>query len=159
MVSKGCRVDVRVPDQDIGNVEVDSLRMKIGSNEANDFAASSGLGQQVLIAVKHIAEPHAVGVGHAARANDVAREIDGALAVGQNRLDANAISISYLRRSKQGLDLREDPGAPPSGKVTVTRCWLASMRSILMWLSEAAAVNPPASSTTAPSMVSPGLSS
>ncbi len=59
--------DVRVPDENIGNVKINCLRMKIRRHEANDLAMRSGLGKHVPIAVQHIAQAHAVCIGQPAR--------------------------------------------------------------------------------------------
>ena len=57
----------------------------------------SGFGQHVSIAVQHIAEAHAIRVGQPAWTYNVAFQINDALAVWQDRLNANAVSILYLK--------------------------------------------------------------
>ena len=71
------------------------------------MTARSRLWKQVLVAVQHVAETHAVGVGQPARAHHMTREVDGALAIGQDWGDANPISVLHLEaRDSVAIGLR-----------------------------------------------------
>src|SRR6185437_4494284 len=98
---EGLKVRVRVSDEDIGDAERDGLRMKVRGDKSDDFSSIRRFGQEVLVAVKHIAEAHSVGVGNASGADDVSGEIDYAAAVGQDGLDADSISVLHMKGSQQ----------------------------------------------------------
>src|SRR5580658_470747 len=57
--------------------------------------------------MQYIAEVHAIHVGQAARTRDMALQIDDPLAIGQDRFNANAIPILYLKRiDRRAISLR-----------------------------------------------------
>src|ERR1700679_3813132 len=56
-----------------------------------------GFRQHVPIAVEHIAKAQAVAIGPASRTHDMAREVNGSLAVGQDRFNTNPVSILDLK--------------------------------------------------------------
>ena len=90
---EGLQRDVTIADEDVGKVEGDGFGVQVGRGEANDFAQRGGLGEQIAIAVEQVAQVHAIAIRDAAGAGDMAFEIDGAVAVGENGVDVNAIAV------------------------------------------------------------------
>jgi hypothetical protein len=70
--------------------------MQIGRSEPDNFRTVRRLGQHVPIAVKHVAEAHAVAIGQTSGTNDMACEVNGLVAVRQDRIHANPVSILDL---------------------------------------------------------------
>jgi hypothetical protein len=150
--------EVSITDQQIGQVKVDRLGVKIRGDEADNLCMSSGLGEQVPITVEHVAEAHAVRIGHAAGTRDMALQIDDTLAIGQDRFDANAIPILYLKRiDRIAIGLR----TLLAGKIQRDCLALAVGIDALDGdvASAAATVKPPESSRSAASEVSPAFTS
>ena len=73
--------------------------MKIRRIQANNFrVAARWFGKQIFVGSENVGDAHVVVIRIAARAEDVAVEIDGVLVVGRDRKDAHAVAILHVKR-------------------------------------------------------------
>jgi len=80
--------------QRVAQIEGDDLRRVVRRIQPDDLRMARGrLRQQVCIGMNKVGDPHAFAIGVLAGMKDVAVEINGLLAVGQQRRDANFVSI------------------------------------------------------------------
>src|ERR1700744_5876562 len=70
--------------------------MQIGRNQTDNLSTGSGLGQHVPIAAKHITQAHAVAIRQTSGTNDMSCEVNGPMAVRQDRFNANPGSLPDL---------------------------------------------------------------
>ena len=88
--------------QGIGKIEGNHLGSVIRRSQADDFGmALGGLGQKIGVGMDQIRDPHAFAVSALAGMNDVAVEINGLLAVGQDGRDADLVAVLDLEIFKR----------------------------------------------------------
>ena len=83
--------------QRIGKIECNHLRRVVRRSQPDDFGvARRGLGQEIGIGMDEIGNAHAFAVGVLAGMENMAVEINGLLAVGQDGRDADLVAILNL---------------------------------------------------------------